>query len=209
MIAELTPEQRWVFVGLILLAGDSSVPGIVFRRKNEDGVRIGYTHPVLADTLGVDETAIVPAIARMIEKNKIAVDELGVITVCNWDKYQSEYERTREAPSRCTKVQRGDVQKYGVDLDVDRDIDVDKEFIEFWDAYDYKVGKTVALGAYRALRRSGVAKAEIARALNGYHDFLRMKKERDNFDQHKMHPATFLRKDRWRDYSDIVYKPRL
>lgn len=206
MMSELTPEQRWMFVGMILLAGDSSVPGIIFGRKDEDGNLIGKPDPVLAYELGVDEASIGPAKDRMIEKGKIAVDSRGVLSICKWDKYQSEYERQR--PGR-TKVQQIDAQKCGVELDRDRDIDVDIEFIEFWDAYDLKVGKTDALCAYRALRRSGVQKSDIARALNGYHDLLKMKKERDNFDQHKMHPETFLRKDRWRDYENIKYEAKL
>lgn len=119
MIAELSPTQRWMFVGLILLAGDSPIPGQVYRRKDENGLPVGYSDAVLADTLGVDESEIRPGIARMVEKSKVFVDALGVISISNWTKYQSEYERTRSAPSRV-------VQKYGVEGDIDIERDRDK-----------------------------------------------------------------------------------
>lgn len=122
MIAELNPTQRWMFVGLILMAGDSPIPGLVYRRKDENGVPVGYSDAVLADTLGVEVEDVQPGLARMVEKSKVSVNPNGVISVCNWNKYQSEYERTRNAHSRV-------VQKYGADVDVDveRDVDVDKK----------------------------------------------------------------------------------
>jgi hypothetical protein len=126
LIAELSPEQRWTFVGLLLMAGDSSIPGLIFKRKDENGVLIGYSTLVLADTLGVDEDDLKAGLERMVEKDKITINAQGVIAIVNWTKYQSEYERTRHAPSRV-------VQKYGVEGegDVDRDVDVDKKALCF------------------------------------------------------------------------------
>ena len=74
MIAELTPEQRWIFIGLLLLAGDSEVPGLVYRRKDEFGNMIGYSDVVLADTLGVSEDEIKIGLVKMVEKGKITID---------------------------------------------------------------------------------------------------------------------------------------
>ena len=118
MISELSPEQRWMFVGLLLMAGDSPIPGTIYARKDENGKLIGYPDAILAFKLGVHESAIQPGLARMVEKGKITIDDAWVISICNWRKYQSEYERTRNAPSRV-------VQKYGVEGDVDRDVDVE------------------------------------------------------------------------------------
>ncbi len=112
MISELNPEQRWIFIGLVLMAGDSEEPGIIFGRKDEDGNLQGKPDAVLAYELGVDETSIGPAKARMAEKGKISIDARGVITICNWGKYQSEYERQK--PGR-TKVRQDDAPKCGLE----------------------------------------------------------------------------------------------
>jgi len=122
MIAELTPEQRWIFIGLILMAGDSEEPGLVFGRKDENGNLIGKPDAVLAYDLGVEESSIRPALARMIEKGKISVDGRGVISICNWGKYQSEYERQK--PGR-TKVRQDDEPKCR--LEVEGEVEVEEE----------------------------------------------------------------------------------
>jgi len=97
MIAELTPEQRWIFIGLLLLAGRSKTPGTIFNRNDEFGVPFGYSNARLADELGVKSGSIPGALHRMILKNKITINKKGVINICNWTKYQSEYERQRVA----------------------------------------------------------------------------------------------------------------
>ena len=117
MIAELTPEQRWMFVGLLLMAGDSPEPGTVYRRKNEHGQPTGYADPILADALGVHESSVQPGLARMVEKGKITTDELGVISICNWGKYQSEYQRQK--PYRNPSCNQSDVLEGEVDVDVE------------------------------------------------------------------------------------------
>ena len=130
MIAELTAEQRWQFLGLLLLAGDSSVPGVIFKRKDADGALVGHSPLTIADMLDVEPNVYEDGIRRMVEKSKITIDANGVISIVNWSKYQSEYERTRHAPSR-------GVQKYGVDVDVDvdveRDVDIEKKKNIYYD----------------------------------------------------------------------------
>lgn len=123
MIAELTPEQRWIFIGLVLMAGDSEEPGIVFGRKDENGNLIGKPDGVLAYELGVNESSIGPAKARMIEKGKIAIDGRGVISICNWSKYQSEYERQK--PGR-TKVRQGEAPKCGLEEEVEVEVEEER-----------------------------------------------------------------------------------
>ncbi len=126
MISELNPEQRWIFIGLVLMAGDSEEPGIVFGRKDEDGNLLGKPDAVLAYELGVDESSIGPAKARMIEKGKITTDARGVITICNWGKYQSEYERQK--PGR-TKVRQDDAPKCGLEGEGEIDREEEEEHV--------------------------------------------------------------------------------
>jgi hypothetical protein len=95
MLEELNPEQRWIFIGLLLMAGDSSIPGVIFGRKNERGELIGRPTMVIADTLAVKSGTLLQALDRLKEVNKVRVSELGVIWVENWRKYQSEYQRQK------------------------------------------------------------------------------------------------------------------
>lgn len=117
-MSELNPEQRWIFIGILLLAGDSEIPGTVFRRKDEDGNLVGYMPIILADTLDVSPDVIEPALARMVEKGKIRIDERGVIYVLNWNKYQSEYERKKAGR---TNVRPRGGQKSGLDIEGEGD----------------------------------------------------------------------------------------
>jgi len=216
MIAELTPTQRWIFIGLLLLAGDSESSGTVFRRKNEDGRLVGYSDAVLADTLGVEIDEISPALRRMVEKDKVTIDPLGVVSICNWTKYQSEYERKK---SGRINVRRRVGQKSALDGegDVDRDRDKEKKdgriknkfdplFEEFWAGYPKKVGKEVAREKFMILARTGKI-PELIKATNGYMDYLKHQRVHKNFDQEPLNPATFLMKDRWKDYIEVKYEP--
>lgn len=95
MMSELNAAQCWQWVGFLLLGGDSIVPGIIFRRKDDNGGLVGYSDITLAETLNIDIDTYRDGIRRMIEKEKISVDEKGVITILNWHKYQSEYQRQK------------------------------------------------------------------------------------------------------------------
>jgi hypothetical protein len=95
MIEELTAEQRWMWIGFLLMAGDSSLPGIVFRRKDENGKPKGYSFVALAEMLDINIAIFRDGIRRMIAKKKINVEKDGVISILNWDKYQSEYQRQK------------------------------------------------------------------------------------------------------------------
>ena len=223
MIAELTPEQRWIFIGLLLLAGDSEVPGLVYRRKDEFGNMIGYSDVVLADTLGVDDDEIKVALVKMVQRGKITIDPYCVISICNWTKYQSEY--LRQKPGR-TKVRRLAALKCRLDVDVDRDVDVDvkknngrksgplsksdidKKFSEFWTAYprEGRLAKKESRRKFGALVKRGELE-EFIKAFHSYLDYLKDQKVNENFDQRPMYAKTLLN-DRWREYIGFEFKPR-
>jgi hypothetical protein len=94
MIDELTHEERWVWIGLLLLAGDNVVPG-------EIGIsnRVGYTDEQLCEILDVPCGVFSAAKLKMIKpvvgqkEPKIHVSEANVISICKWGRYQSEYRR--------------------------------------------------------------------------------------------------------------------
>ena len=84
----------------------------------------------------------------------------------------------------------------------------DKAFEEFWEAYPNKTAKQYAKEKFMILMRKGELD-NIYKAFNGYMGFLKHKRVSENFEQAVMNPATFLNKDRWRDYIDFKYKARL
>ena len=224
MIAELTPEQRWIFVGLLLLAGDSEIPGVIYRRKDEDGNLLGYSDVVLADTLGVEEDEIKVGLVRMVEKNKVSIDGRGVISICNWKKYQSEYERKK---SGRTNVHPDDGQKSALDRDRegDRDreeekkdgrksgplseSDIDKKFSEFWAAYprEGRLAKKESRIKFGTLVKRGEI-VEFIKGFHGYLDFLKHQRIKNNFEQKPMYAKTLLN-SRWQEFIDFKYEANL
>lgn len=82
----------------------------------------------------------------------------------------------------------------------------DPLFDEFWTGYPKKVGKEVACEKFMILARTGKI-PELIKATNGYMDYLKSQKVHKNFNQEPMNPATFLMKNRWRDYIEFKYEP--
>ena len=82
----------------------------------------------------------------------------------------------------------------------------DPLFDEFWGGYPKKVGKEVAREKFMILARAGKI-PELIKATNGYMDFLKHQEIHKNFKQEPMNPATFLMKERWRDYIEFRYEP--
>jgi len=82
----------------------------------------------------------------------------------------------------------------------------DPLFDEFWTGYPKKVGKEVAREKFMILARAEKI-PELIKATNGYMDYLKSQKVHKNFDQEPMNPATFLMKNRWRDYIEFKYEP--
>jgi 5-methylcytosine-specific restriction endonuclease McrA len=96
MIDELTNEERWSWIGLLLLAGDNPKEGEISLGRN-----MGYTDEQICKLIDVPIDVFARAKAKMIvpaqnqDKPKILVDKRNVIQIVNWKKYQSEYERQK------------------------------------------------------------------------------------------------------------------
>jgi hypothetical protein len=139
------------------------------------------------------------------------------IQILAWNNHQSPHHTERdsdipaytgEIPVKDTldKGSVGDVHEQGP-MNLSHE-SYQKEFEGFWESYPEKKQKQDALKAFMVLRRS-VHLEEIARAFNGYMDFLKAKRVKENFEQRPMYPATFLRNERWRDYIDFKYSAKL
>lgn len=84
---ELEPAERWVWCGLLCLAGDSPCAGIICVAAG-----VPYTDQQLARILQVDLDLLNSAFAKMREHGKITVNGEG-IHICNWEHYQADYAR--------------------------------------------------------------------------------------------------------------------
>ena len=90
MMIELKPAERWVWIGFLLLCGDSPFDGQISVTET-----MGYTDEQLAALLQCNAETITSAKSAMVEHNKISVDMFGVIKILKWNRYQSEYARQK------------------------------------------------------------------------------------------------------------------
>lgn len=128
MISELSAEERWVWIGLLLMAGDSNVEGKVFLRKDKDGNLVGYSEKTLAELLAVDALVLKYAKKKLKKYSKVSINRKKVITILNWHKYQSEYSRQksyRESYKKSCNLKCN--QSNTLELDKELDIDIIKD----------------------------------------------------------------------------------
>ena len=90
MMEELENEERWSWIGLLLLAGDCPIEG-------EIGItnEIGYTDEQISKMIDVPIEVFCRAKTKMVEAGKISTGDNNIVRIVNWKKYQSEYGRQR------------------------------------------------------------------------------------------------------------------
>jgi hypothetical protein len=198
MIEELNAEQRWLWIGLLLLAGESSIPGIIFRRKNADGKPIGFSGITIAEMLDVNIDVYVDGIKRMINKEKISIDKTGVIHILNWEKYQSEYQRQKRYRYGYRKN-----CNFSDDIDTETDTETDTEkkkaentgplFEELWKSWpsEGRFKKKHCQAKFAALCKAGKLD-EFRAAHRGYLKYLEYQERERNFKQNAMYLSTFF-----------------
>lgn len=106
MMKELPYNERWLWFGILLLAGDSPFEGKICITEN-----IGYTDEQIAELLETPVDVYKSAKEKMLKHNKIKVDENNVILIVNWTRYQSEYSRLRVYKSRGKKGTKKSTRK--------------------------------------------------------------------------------------------------
>lgn len=92
-IRQETPALRGIWVDLLALAGSG--------RYGDTGeiklaVGVGLTDLQLSKILNVDPATWQGAKARLVSTDRISVTTDNLITITNWCKYQSEYERQKK-----------------------------------------------------------------------------------------------------------------
>lgn len=153
---ELLPDERFIWFGFLLLAGDNAIEGKISVTEN-----MGFSIEQLSDLLKCNSELIQRAIKKMITFKKITIDKNNVIYISNWKKYQSEYQRQRdyreeykkqkklqrEVTTTCSKESNN--VKCGVDRDIERDKDKeeekDKERKEILSVFDFWNSKKIII----------------------------------------------------------------
>lgn len=87
---EMEPDERSVWWDFLALAGDSPDPGKICFYRN-----VPLTDDQLCQTLNISQDLLNRARGKMLKFGKITVNE-GIIHIVNWERYQSEYERTKK-----------------------------------------------------------------------------------------------------------------
>jgi len=101
---ELEPEERWAWIGLLLLAGDSIEPGKVCAAPD-----IPWTDDQLAGILKIPKETWLSAKEKMLKHDKIREDGDGILHIVNWEKYQGGFDKAeymREYMSEYRKTGR-------------------------------------------------------------------------------------------------------
>jgi hypothetical protein len=98
-LREEKPEIRGVWIDLLVLAGSGQY-GDTGEIKLRNG--IGFTDKQIAEILNITKSLWRRAKQRFIETERIKVTEKGAISITNWGKYQSEYERQKPYCERKT-----------------------------------------------------------------------------------------------------------
>ncbi len=99
--AELLPEERWVWIGLLAMAGDSVEQGYILAAPG-----VPWTKEQIAQILKVPLQVLESALQKMQvippgqTKPKVSINGTGVIRIMNWEKYQSDWDRVRHYPSQ-------------------------------------------------------------------------------------------------------------
>jgi len=87
---ELEPDERSIWWDFLALAGDSAEPGKICVYPG-----VPMTKDQLCQVLNVSGELLDRAMQKLIRSGRIYVNN-GIIHIANWEKYQSEYERTKK-----------------------------------------------------------------------------------------------------------------
>lgn len=132
---ELLPDERFIWFGFLLLAGDNAMEGKICVTEE-----MGFSNKQLASLLKCNTELINRSIKKMIRYEKIKVCKNNIIQILNWKKYQSEYQRQRDYReeykrrkdkknkiSNKSVVTQSNNAKCVIERDIEEDKDIDKD----------------------------------------------------------------------------------
>jgi hypothetical protein len=99
-IRQDTPEIRGTWIDVLALAGSGKYGDIGEIKVTS---RIGLSDEQIAGIFNISAELWIKIKNRLIETKRIAVSPTNVITISNWAKYQSEYNRQKRYRKAATK----------------------------------------------------------------------------------------------------------
>ncbi|MGD9276327.1 MAG: phage replisome organizer N-terminal domain-containing protein [Candidatus Pacearchaeota archaeon] len=169
---ELLPDERFVWFGFLLLAGDNACEGKISITEE-----MGYTNNQLSVLLKCKKSLIERSIGKMIAVNKIKIGKNNVIKIVNWQKYQSEYQRQK--PYRSNEkllsgvttegdgIEREGERDIERDIDKDKNINIYKELLDFFNnKFNSKYRLTDKLKSHIKQRLKTYSQEEIKQAIS-------------------------------------------
>lgn len=174
-------DERGIFADFLALAGKSRYNGIIAAGE-EQGKLVGYPMRILVAlciSWSQEQLEAALAVHEMagrieVERQELRTKETGyVIRITGWEKWQSEYDRTKKYYEAKKSIQA-----------------LDPKFVVFWEAYPRKVNKLDAQRAWQKLAEPdkdaavlGIGKWKLS--------------EQWSTPKFIPHPATFLNKRTW------------
>ena len=92
-IREEKPDVRGVWIDLLTLAGSGQF-GDIGEIKLSNGV--GFTDNQIAEILHISKALWRKSKQRFLLSQRIKISPKGAISIINWSKYQSEYQRQKK-----------------------------------------------------------------------------------------------------------------
>lgn len=212
---QLTGSERSIFTDLLCLAGMSRFPGIVASgyEGDENSPLMGYPLSWLAAQCGADPATMGKTLEKLQMQKRITFtgnDDLLVVTIVSWEKYQSEYmtkrqrRRYKEAPRSDSAYKRhrksAKCPPKCPTEEVEGEVDVEKTkptltpFAVFWVRYPRKDSKKSAARAFQRLKAE-----EIPVLMEALEKFKLTDSWNRDGGQYVPYAATFLNDRRWED----------
>ena len=105
---QLQTDERGVWYDLIIFSARCRTPGVISANETEP-----ISHRRLAGILNITEEELERTLRKCVEQGRISINEQGLLTIVNWNKYQSEYERTKKYQREYYQRKKaGDPDKY-------------------------------------------------------------------------------------------------
>jgi len=190
---EMSVEERATFHDFVCLAAVSSIPG-QFKFVNAES---------LSRQLNTDVKIIEKTLNCCKNKNRLKITKTKEGFVCRITKWHI-YQPVTEMKGVNNKQENPDLKLTLREEKRREEIKGGycKLFERFWKEYPRKKEKKVAYEVFKRLKKR--EQEQVIICARNYHEEVKNKKIEERYIKH---PATFLRKERWRDYLERKISP--
>jgi len=101
-IRDETPELRGIWIDLLVLAGSGKY-GDEGEIKITD--HVGFLDQQLADLLQISLQKWVACKKKLVQTDRVCIENRNIVAIKNWSKYQSEYHRQKPYREGATQIQ--------------------------------------------------------------------------------------------------------